>query len=175
MTMPEQPQRAPDATLKCFGHGRELNFGSLGVPAVLVCVARESSEQAGPCTGAIRERYGEASQVMIVSVADVRSIPKLLRKVVEQLMKSSYNDAVKNLKPGRTPEEYVLIAPDFDGEVLNPLGIESVAQRIAVVVLAADGSVALIDQSEKPAEAALGALEKLIAKGSARWTELRSK
>jgi hypothetical protein len=159
--MQDQPQRAPSATLKCFGHGRELQFDALGVPAVLVCVARESSEQAGPCTSAIRERWPLASQVMIVSVGDVRSIPKLLRKVVEQIMKSSYNDAVKNLQPGRTPEEYVLIAPDFDGEVLNPLGIEDVTKRIAVVVLAADGSVALSYQGDEPAAAAMGALEKL--------------
>jgi hypothetical protein len=160
--MPESAiKRAPNATLKCFGHGRELTFNALGTPAVLVAVARETSEQAGPCTGAIREVYPEASKVMIVSVADVRGIPKLLRKVVEQLMKSSYNDAVKNLQPGRTPEDYVLIAPDFDGEVLNPLGIEKTNERIAVIVLSGTGDVITIYQGEDPAAEALRALATL--------------
>ena len=71
-------------------------------------VGRETSEQAQPIVSAVREVYPTVDQVMICNMADVRGIPKLVRKPVEMLMKSSYKDAVENLEAGRTAEDYVL-------------------------------------------------------------------
>ena len=149
------PKRMPDITMKAFGHGRELKLDELGVPAVYTCVARETADQPPPVARAIRDAYPLASQVMVISIADVRKIPRLLKPIVEQLMKSSYKNAVDGLQPGRTPEEYVLILPDFDNEFLGPLGIDDVSKRIAVVVATASGDVAGVYQGDEPAEAAL--------------------
>jgi hypothetical protein len=154
--------RLPPVTLKAFGHGRELRFDALGVPAVLICVARETSDQPPPVTRAIRDRYPDASQVLVISLADVRGIPKLLRKVVEQLMKSSYTKAVENLQPGRAPEDYVLIVPDWDGEVLGPLGVENTKEQIAIAVLSRTGDVVSLYQGAEPAAETLRALEPVI-------------
>jgi len=38
-------------------------------------------------------------------------VPKLIHKVAEQIMKSSYNDAVKGLEPGMKPEDYCSSRP----------------------------------------------------------------
>ena len=89
---------APAVTLKAIGHGRQLKFNALGTAAVLIFVARESSEQPQPVVTAIREKYPTAGEVMIVNVADGRAFPRLIHKVAEQIMKSSYNDAVSNLE-----------------------------------------------------------------------------
>lgn len=161
--MQEQIRSVTDVPVKAFGHGRELRLAGLDVPAVLVCVSRETSQQAGPVTRAVRETYPEVSQVLVATIADVRSIPKLLRKVVEQLMKSNYNDAVKNLAPGHTAEDYVIIVPDWDGEVLGPLGVDDVTKQIAVAVIAPGGKVALVHQGDEPATAVLEALRPLAA------------
>jgi hypothetical protein len=154
--------QAPDVTLKAYGHGREISFGNPGVPMVLVCVARETSDQPPPIVSAIREVYPLASQVLICNIADLRSIPKLIKMIVEQLMKSSYNDAVKSLAPGRPAEDYVLIMPEWDGDLLRPLGIDDVTRTVAVVVLAADGRVVLRHQGEDAGSQALRALEPLM-------------
>jgi hypothetical protein len=146
---------APAVTLKANGHGRALTFNALGTPALLVCVARESADQAGPVTRAVRERYPEASELLIISLADARAFPKLIRKVAEQIMKSSYNNAVSNLQPGRKPEDYVLIVPDWDGAVLRPLGIEDVSKQIAVVGIDRKGDVVGMYQGEDVAAQAL--------------------
>ena len=50
-------------------------------------------------------------------------LPRLIHKVAEQITKSSYNDAVKGLEPGMNPEEYVLIAPDWDGALPRAAGL----------------------------------------------------
>ena len=157
-------QHAPDVTLKAYGHGREIHLGTPGVPMVLCCVARETSEQAQPVVRAIRDIYPEAAQVLVCNIADVRKIPRLLKLVVEQLMKSSYNNAVENLQPGHTPEDYVLILPDWDNELLGPLGIDDVTKSAAVIVLAPDGRIVLRHQGEGAATAAIDALAGLIQK-----------
>jgi hypothetical protein len=130
---------APDTTYKAIGHGRTINLAQLGVPAALVFLARESSSQANPIISAIRDEFPRADQVAICNVADVRGIPKLVRKPVEMLMKSSYNDAVSNLREGRSPEDYVLILPDWDGDAFTALEVGDVKQTVSVVVLDASG------------------------------------
>lgn len=164
ITQQDQLMPAPAVTLKANGHGRKLTFNELGVPAVLVCVARETSDLASPVVSAIREKYATVDQVMIINLADTRPFPRLIRKIAEQIMKSAYNDAVKNLAPGRTPEDYVLIVPDWDGLVLGPLGIEDVKETIAVVVLNAKGEVVGTYQGDDPAPEVLALLERGITK-----------
>lgn len=158
----QEVQQAPDVTLKAYGHGREIAFGTPGVVMVLCCVARETSDQAQPVVRAIRDVYPDAAQVLVCNIADVRKIPKLLKVVVEQLMKSGYNNAVHNLQPGHTAEDYVLILPDWNDELLGPLGIDDVTKNAAVVVLAPDGRVVLRHQGGDAAAAAIKAVSGLI-------------
>lgn len=154
--------QAPAVTLKAIGHGRQLTFDAIGVPAVLVFVARETSDQPGPMIGAIRDTYPGADEVLIVSIADGRAFPRIIRKVAEQIMKSSYNDAVKDLEPGQKPEDHVLIAPDWDGALLTPLGIDDVTKQIAVAVIDARGGLTGVYQGDDPATHALEMLERAI-------------
>jgi hypothetical protein len=151
----DAPRRVPDVTMKAFGHGRELRVAELGVPALYTCVARETADQPPPVARAVREAYPLASQVLVASIADLRKIPKLLKPIVDQLMKSNYKNAVEGLQPGRTPEDYVLILPDYDGDFLGQLGIEDVTKHIAVVVVSASGDVVGTYQGDDPTTAAL--------------------
>jgi hypothetical protein len=161
MTTQEQAlSPAPAVTLKANGHGRALTFNALGKPAVLVCVARETSDQAPAVSNAVRGKYATADEVMIINLADTRPFPRLIRKVAEQIMKSSYNDAVKNLQPGRKPEDYVLIVPDWDGDVLKPLGLDDVSKTIAVAVIDARGNLVGVYQGEEAPAQALAMLER---------------
>jgi len=153
---------APAVTLKANGHGRQLTFNRLGVPAMLVFVARETSDQPGPVINTIRDTYPTAEELLIISIADGRAFPRIIRKVAEQIMKSSYNDAVKGLLPGRKPEDYVLIVPDWDGDLLNPLGIDDVSKTIAVAVIDAQGGLVGVYQGDDPATHALEMLERAI-------------
>jgi hypothetical protein len=150
----------PDVTYKAIGHGREVNLASLGVPAVLIFVARETSSQARPIAQAIREHFPTIDQLVICNVADVRGIPKLVRKPVEMLMKSSYKDAVDNLEPGRAPEDYVLILPDWDSDAFTALEVDDVKQHVSVIVVDSTGEKrgAFTD-----AESAVTALKQLPA------------
>ncbi len=154
---------APAITLKAIGHGRQLTFNALGTPAVVICVARESSEQPQPVVDAVRGKYRGADQVMIVNVADGRAFPKLIHKVAEQIMKSSYNDAVAGLEPGMKPEDYVLIAPDWNGSLLKPLGFEDVSKLIGVAVIDGEGNLVGTYQGDDAAAQTMALVEQAIA------------
>lgn len=162
--MPDEPLKpAPDVTLTSFGHGRALRFSALGVPAALVCFGRETSGEGQNVLRAIRAEYPDPKVVLTCTVADGRGIPKLLRKVAEQMMKIGYEHAVRALEDGRAPEDYVLIVPDWNGDLLGPLGIEDVSKAPAVAVLTADGRVAGVCQGDDAAAATLSVLGRLLA------------
>jgi hypothetical protein len=154
-------ERIPEISIKAIGHGRVMDLGRLGVPAVLLFVGRETSEQASPIVTAIRDKYADPKQVTVCNIADVRGIPKLVRKPVELLMKSSYKNAVDNLEPGRTAEDYVLILPDWDGEVYEAAGIENVSKEVALAVVAADGRIVGTHQGDGAAEKAVELLSSV--------------
>ena len=151
---------APAVTLRAIGHGRQLTFNSIGTTTLLVCVARETSDKAPDVVNAVREHWRDASQVTIINLADTRPFPRLIRKIAEQIMKSSYNDAVKNLEPGRKPEDYVLIVPDWDGQVLAPLGIDDVSKTIAVAVINKQGDIVGVYQGEDAPAQAVALIER---------------
>lgn len=158
--MQQTRTRAPAVTLEAIGHGRKLTLDALGVPALLIFVARETSDAASPVVQSIRDTYPMASQLLIANVADVRGIPRLVRKVAQTLMKSSYNNAVERLAEGRTPEDYVLILPEWDGALMKPLGIEDVTKTIAVAVIDASGGVVGTYQGDDVTAGALALLEQ---------------
>lgn len=159
--------RVPSFPLKAIGHGRVVDLARLGLPAVLLFVGRETSDQAAPLSREIRERYPMAAQVVICNIADVRGIPRLVRKPVEMLMKSSYKDAVEGLEPGRTPEEYVVILPDWDGVVYEAAGITDVSKDLGVAVVDADGRITGVHQGAGAAERILELLAPVVAQPTA--------
>jgi hypothetical protein len=146
-----------------IGHGREVNLSALGVPALLIFVGRETSSQARPIVNEVRERYNDITQLVVCNMADVRGIPKLVRKPVEMLMKSSYKDAVDNLAEGRTPEDYVLILPDWDGQAYRAFGVEDVSKQPAFGVLDRAGAVAGTYQGEDPVTHVLSMLKGVVS------------
>ncbi len=150
----------PSAPYKAIGHGRQIQLDALGVPAVLMFAGRETSNQPQPIVSAIREVYPTVEQVLICNMADVRGIPKLVRKPVELLMKSSYKDAVDGLEPGRTAEDYVLILPDWDAAAFDAFGVKDVSKLVAVGVIDHDGKIVGMYQGEDAAAQALSMLAK---------------
>ncbi|MDP9238605.1 MAG: hypothetical protein M3P30_14625 [Chloroflexota bacterium] len=154
------PQRAPSVTVEAIGHGRKIVIDAIGAPAVLIFAGRETSDAAPPIVDSIRAKYPMASQVVIANVADVRGIPRFVRKVAQTMMKSSYNKALDRLEPGKTPGEYVLILPDWDGTVMTPLGIDDVSKSVAIAVIDAKGNVVGTYQGIDAAARALSLLDQ---------------
>jgi hypothetical protein len=154
------PARAPAVTLEAVGHGRKLRLDAIGAPAVLIFVSRGTSGLARSVVDDIRARYPMASQVVVATVADLRGIARLTRPVARARMKESYARAVARLGEGQSPEEYVLILPDWDGAVITALGIADPGKAVAVAVIDGAGNVTGVYHGFDSASRALALLEQ---------------
>ena len=152
--------RAPAVELEAIGHGRRIAVDAIGAPAVLIFVGRETAVSARTVVDDIRARYPRASQVVVATVADLRGIPRLARRIAQGRMKEPYEHAVARLEEGRAPEDYVLILPDWDGVLIRALGIDDLSKTIAVAVIDASGNVTGVYHGFDTATRALALLEQ---------------
>lgn len=152
--------RAPSVTLEAVGHGRRVSIDAIGAPAALIFVGRETSASARSVVDDIRARYPMTSQVVVATIADLRGIPRLARRVARGRMKESYDHAVARLEEGQAPEDYVLILPDWDGAVMKALGIDDLSRAVAVAVIDASGNVTGVYHGFDSASRALALLEQ---------------
>lgn len=153
---------APDLTLTAIVSKRQIKLDDVAVPTLLLLLSQESGGPLDTIIAAVRAQYPTAEQVQIVSVVDAHKFPTLMHKVAEGLMSSRYHNGAKELPAGRDPADYIIIIPDWKAATIAALGIESVATKMAVAVLAPGGRLIGIDQSDDLPAAAL----RLLAEAS---------
>ncbi|MBI5948793.1 MAG: hypothetical protein HY875_11710 [Chloroflexi bacterium] len=158
MDTPSRP--APATSFKAAGSGRKVVLNSVGVPAVVCCMTQGSSEQGRALAVKVREHYPLASQVVTLNLVDLRSIPRLLRKVAENAMGGRYNETAKDVQAGKDPADYVFILPDWDGKTIKALGFDQVETAMGVAVIDRAGMVIGTHQGDGALEAVLGLLER---------------
>ena len=146
--------QAPAITLKAVVSGRKIVLNDVSVPTLALLFDQATSTTLDPVIGPVRERWPEASQLQIANVVDGRKFPRIIRKVAETMMSSSYHSNAKEMPAGHDPADYILILPDWNASVMKALGIESVSERLALAVIAPGGSLIGTYQGEDaPAQA----------------------
>lgn len=149
---------APAVTLIAAGSQREIALQAIKRPTVLIFHTQETAAASTAVNQAIRARYPLATSVTIASVVNLQSIPRLFRKFAEGAMRKSYQEAVATLPQGMSPEEYVIILPDWDGTVTTAFKLQQVDKTAGVVVLDQQGQIIGQYQGEYLAKAALDML-----------------
>jgi len=150
--------RAPAITLKAAGSGRELRLDSPGTPLVLFCATQETAAPIEAIRMSIRQRYPEASGLLVGTALGGVSIPRLMRKMAETALNNRYKESASRLPPGQDPREYLLLFPDWKGEVaatftaLDP-------SALGLAVIGADGTLLGTAQEDDLAAAAVRLLE----------------
>lgn len=147
--------RFTPVTLVATGFGHKVELGLPGLPTVLIFHTQETA-QAGPeVNQAVRAKYPLSSQVRIASVVDLHKVPRLFRKFAEDALQQSYRQAAADLPQGLSPEEYVLILPDWDGKICRSLGLKNLDKSAGIAVLDKRGQLQGISQASPLGEAAL--------------------
>ncbi|HWO74146.1 MAG TPA: hypothetical protein VNN21_11385 [Dehalococcoidia bacterium] len=122
--------------LSAVGTGRVVDPTYLDRPAVLICFGQATRSSAEAVEQAVRQRF-PAAEVLVGHVVDLRSVPRMLRGFAESVLRAEFEKAVRELPPGETPEEGVVILPDWEGAFAAALAFEDVNQRPGVAVFAA--------------------------------------
>jgi len=112
--------------------------------------------------------------VVIASVVDMHQVPRLMRKMGESALNKRYEEVVAGLKEGQDPAAYVVMCPDWKGEVPAALGLPDLGTELGVAVIAADGTVAGVYRGMEPletvAEQVAAALDTPVMADESAWT-----
>ena len=134
-------QQAPDFTLPHVS-GREVSLSEFrGRPAVLVFSGRDSKDQAASIESAIRGRYA-ADELALISVANVKGVPRLLHGVAKNDIEKSYKktaqETAKRLQESGKPvpadlSGLVVFLLDWNGKAVSDYGADG-KQAVAVLI-----------------------------------------
>lgn len=160
--MPE-PTKAPDITLKAIETGREIRLNAGGPALVLVFASQANTEHVNPFRAALRARFPDPSAVVIASVIDVHSVPRLMRKMAETALAGRFKAVVAQLAPGQSPRDYVVMLPDWKGTVASSMGLGELGGALAIAVIDRRGVVAGTYQGEEPLQAVITLLAAAAA------------
>ncbi|MEI8084093.1 MAG: hypothetical protein WCI74_19820 [Actinomycetes bacterium] len=144
-------------TLKAVGSGRSIDPRSTGETTVLLFHSSDTAEAAQDVNKAVRAdpKYQDSAAVLVASVVDLSSVPRLVRKVAERAIRGAYDKAAKALPAGVSPEQYIVILPDWDGSVTKSFGLSNTGKTAALVVLNPQGTVIGSYQGADPKSAVM--------------------
>ena len=157
-------QPAPKFKMKAIGSGREISAESLvGHVSALIFVNQDTQRDGRGIIKAIREEYPSAAEVLIATVVDLSPVPIILKGMAENMLKESYQKSAARLAEGSDPAAYVVILPDWKGELLKAFGVKAVNKQPAFVVIDRAGLIAGAYQGDDPGAAAVTLLADLLA------------
>lgn len=131
---------APDVSMDAVESSRMINPSQPDARRlVLVFQSQQTARALAGIQDAVRERFPDADDVRIVSVVDLRSVPRMFRSMAKSALKQAYESAARHLPEGWTPAEYVVILPDWKGEFFQAFGVKDANEEAAVVVIDEQG------------------------------------
>jgi len=157
--------RIPPVTVTAVGSGRVLHLDRLEAPAVLFFLWRDTLHLAEGINLGVRDRFPRAEQLVVANLADLRGVPRLVHRLVKHEMEKAYREIAGRLPAELDPADFVLIVPDWHGEVPRAVGLPGPVRRPAVVVLERGGALLGVHQGPDLAEAAVELLERKGAGG----------
>jgi hypothetical protein len=147
--------QAPNVTFTAIVSKRTIRLDAVEVPTLLVLVSQQTASAADGVLSGVRARYPDPAVIQLATVVDLRSIPRLLRKVAEGTLNGRYHERAKALEPGHDPAERIVILPDWDGKAVDALGISDLSQQAAVAVVVPSGQLVGVRQGGDLESAAL--------------------
>lgn len=153
--------KTPAVTLTAIGSGRKIILNKIGTPAVLIFHGRGNSEASQDVNRPVRDKYPDASDLLVASILDLHIAPRLLRGVVEAFIRDAYEDACKKLPDGLLPRDYLILLPDWDGKLSKSFGLKDTDRQAGVVVLDSQANVVGVYQGKDLAAQTMALIKKI--------------
>lgn len=153
--------KTPTVTLTAISTGRKVTLNKIGAPALLIFHGRNTAEASKKINGPVRDRYPKASSLLIATIVDLHSTPRLLRGVVEAFIRDAVEEGIKELPKGWNARDYLLLFPDWDGRLTKSFGIKDPEKVVGLVVLDSQAKVVGIYQGKDLVNQALALLDKV--------------
>ena len=160
--VPGQP--APHFQLRAVESNRLISTDHPASRAlVLTFHDRTSLDALRELQAAVRTAYPSADDVLMASVADLSRVPRPLRRMVAPVLKQVYSEAARFVPIEMNPADYVVILPDWTGEVAKLFGAHRSDKEPFLVVIDRGGRVVGSYRGKALAQAAMAFLSGLTA------------
>lgn len=147
---------SPDFEIEAVVSGRVINPREADWRAlVLLFFNQKSSGAVANVQDTVRPVYPSAADVAIASVIDLSGVPRMFRGMAKKALAQGYEEASHQIPDDWDPVQYVVLLPDWKGEVAKAYGIDDLDEFAAVVVIDAEGKVVGSYRGEEPGQAAV--------------------
>ena len=126
---------APPFSLTAVTSERMISPQRVLAPLLLIFHSYQTASILGPIIQAAREVYPSSDEVLIASVADMRIVPRLLRKTATKMMQNAYKDASSKVPVGQKPADHIIILPDWNGIVFEAYQVPDTSRQVAMVLI----------------------------------------
>lgn len=135
-------ERLPPFELTAVESGRRVGWPhNRGQALVLIFHNQNTLGAVRDVQKAVRTAFEDQPWLVVASIADAAAVPRFLRSTVIAFMARAYREATRYVPQGYDPADYIIILPDWDGEVTRRCGVKDVGRRATVLVADGDGVV----------------------------------
>lgn len=154
---------APAFELTAIHTRRVVNLASCaGTPLLLVFISFDTREQVRDISQAVRAVYPKISQVIVANLINLLFVPSIARKMAENRMEGAIKQAIKEIPAPYTPEEYLILLPDWKGSMARAYRISNSGSQVALVMLDGQGIIKGHYQGDDPAQAAVELISQVV-------------
>lgn len=158
---------APRFSFKSFGSKRPIELQALvGEPVLLVFVNYATARQSRDVALAVQAIDPNLEQTTLINIVDLRIVPRLLRGVARTVLQSAVDQARADVPPGYDPDEFLILAADWEGKLTDAYRIPDSTGELALVLIDRKGIIAASYRGPEPATAAQNLLRPILTPGS---------
>lgn len=149
---------APRFSLTAEESGRKIDLQCATGQFLLIFHGYQTVSIVAKVIRAVREIYPNPNQVLVISVADMRIVPRLLRGTARTFMKNAYKEASREIPPGQDPADHIIILADWNGTLHKVYRVPPTKQQVALVLISDTKAVVGSYFGAQPEKAALDLL-----------------
>jgi hypothetical protein len=151
---------APPFSAKAQVSQRPISLATAAGKLLLIFHSYQTALVAARITRSIREVDPRPDQVLVVSVADMRAVPRLLRGTAKAIVKNAYLEASRQVPAGQDPADHIIILADWTGALFKAYRVPATDRHVALALIDESKVIAGSYFGAQPEEAALSLLAK---------------
>jgi hypothetical protein len=149
---------APDFSLTAVTSERQINPHNMPGRLLLMFHGYQTAVLVGSVVQALKEDYPDPEQLGMVSVVDLRAIPRLLHGVANKIMHDAYQQAAGQVPDGQNAADHIVILPDWKGVAFEAYQVPKSNDQVALVLIDEEHLIQGSYLGDEPLQGALALL-----------------
>ncbi len=134
------------------------------LPKVLVLLFQDQStaDAAKQINETVRRVHPEPDDLIVASAVNLAGVPRFMRGMADKMLQKAYQNAAKQLPADVDPADYIVLLPDWGGDLFRLFDVGDVSRKALMVIIDDEGNIVARQQGGNLGKLALRELDKLI-------------